>query len=257
MTIELGPVESRLHQARAAGETLLYLLVDPDRLPAGELTPLAREAADAGVHGFLAGSSLLLGNNFGDTVARLRKESGLPVILFPGDNSQVVPQADAILFLSLLSGRNPQFLIGEQVRGAPQVMHAGLECLPTAYLLVEAGVTSSAQFMSASQPMPRHKIDIALAHGLAARCMGMRQLYLEAGSGAPQTVPPAMVRALAKNLDLPLIVGGGISGPEEAGELAAAGASALVIGSAIENGRARGRLAEILAALREARQKGE
>ncbi len=249
MTLELGPVESRLHAARAAGETLLYLLVDPDRLKPGALEPLAREAAAAGVQGFLAGSSLLLGNNFGETVARLGKASGLPVILFPGDNSQVVPQADAILFLSLLSGRNPQFLIGEQVRGAPQVARAGLECLPTAYFLVEAGVTSSAQFMSASQPMPRHKLDIALAHGLAARCLGFRQIYLEAGSGAPQTVPPAMVSALSEGLELPLIVGGGITRPEQAAELAAAGASALVIGSALENGSAKGRIHEFMQAI--------
>lgn len=249
MRIELGPVEQGFHQAAATGRKRFLVLVDPDRLDPGSLAGLAREAVEAGVDGFLAGTSLLLGEGFGAVVQELRRASGLPVILFPGDTGQVVPEASAILFLSLISGRNPQFLIGEQVKGAPQVIRAGLECLPTGYLLVESGLASSAQFMSASQPLPRHKPDIAVAHALAARCLGLRQLYLEAGSGAPHRVPDEMITAVKQVYPWPLIVGGGLRQPEDGARAARAGADVVVIGTAVENGSARGRLAEFVSAV--------
>lgn len=250
MQIDLGPVESRLHEAAAKGRKQFMVLVDPDRLDPATLPALAREAVEAGVDGFLAGTSLLLGEGFGGVVAQLRKESGLPVVLFPGDTGQVVPEASAILFLSLISGRNPQFLIGEQVKGAPQVMRAGLECLPTAYVLVESGLVTSAQFMSASQPLPRHKPEIAVAHAMAARCLGLRQLYLEAGSGAPSRVPDEMVRAVKDVFPWPVIVGGGLRVPEDGARVARAGADVVVVGTAVENGSIRGgRLKEFVSAV--------
>jgi phosphoglycerol geranylgeranyltransferase len=249
MQIELGPVEHSFHQAARDGRKLFLVLVDPDRIESDSLSTLAEEAARAGVDGFLAGTSLLLSDGIGSMVKRLREESGLPVILFPGDTGQVVAEASAILFLSLISGRNPQFLIGEQVKGAPQVFRAGLECLPTAYVLVESGLATSAQFMSASQPLPRHKPDIAVAHALAARCLGLRQLYLEAGSGAPHRVPDEMIRAVKDVYPWPVIVGGGLRQPEDASRAARAGADVVVVGTAVEDGSARGRLGEFVKAV--------
>jgi phosphoglycerol geranylgeranyltransferase len=233
MNFQLGPVESWLHERH--DRPGLLMLVDPDRSDAGQLDRLAAAAAAGGARAFLAGTSLMLNPEMGNTVTRLKEKSGLPVILFPGDAAQVVPEADALLFLSLISGRNPQYLIGEQVRAAPMLAACGMECLPTAYLLVESGTHTSALFMSASMPLPREKADIAVAHALAAKALGLRQLYLEAGSGARQPVPARMISAVRKVFDGPLIVGGGIRTPEAAAEAASAGADYIVIGNRFES----------------------
>lgn len=232
MMLPLGPVESFLRQGM--GSPRLLVLVDPDRLEPERLERLARHAGPAGVAGFLAGTSLLCRPGMGGQLRRLKEVGGLPVILFPGDAGQVVPEADAILFLSLISGRNPQYLIGEQVRSAPLLAAAGMECLPTGYLLVESGTHTSVQFMSASQPLPRHKPDIAVAHALAARALGLRLLYLEAGSGARMPVPEEMVAAVRGAFDGPLLVGGGLRGPAEVERAARAGADLVVVGSVLE-----------------------
>jgi phosphoglycerol geranylgeranyltransferase len=233
MHLELGRVESWLRQG--LGHPRLFVLVDPDRIAAERLEVLGREAAKAGVDAFLAGTSLMCRPGMGSSVARLKAVSGLPVILFPGDAGQVVPEADAILFLSLISGRNPQYLIGEQVRSAPLLAASGMECLPTAYVLVESGTHTSAQFMSASQPLPRHKPDIAAAHALAAHALGLRQLYLEAGSGARMPVPVEMIRAVKQVFPGPLLVGGGLRDAASVGAAVAAGADAVVVGSRLED----------------------
>lgn len=233
MRLELGPVESWLRQDR--GQTRLLVLVDPDRLAPERLESLGRLAPRLGVAAFLAGTSLLCRPGMGGQLTRLKELSGLRVILFPGDASQVVPEADAVLFLSLISGRNPQYLIGEQVRSAPLLAASGLECLPTGYLLVESGTHTSAQFMSGSQPLPRHKPDIAVAHALAARALGLRQLYLEAGSGARLPVPEEMIRAVRAVFDGPLLVGGGLREPADLALAARAGADFVVVGSRLES----------------------
>jgi putative glycerol-1-phosphate prenyltransferase len=233
MRFELGPVERRLWEG--LGRARLLVLVDPDRVGEERLARLAGLAPAAGAAAFLAGTSLMCRPGMGARVARLKEESGLPVLLFPGDASQVVPEADAVLFLSLISGRNPQYLIGEQVRAAPLLAASGLECLPTGYLLVESGTHTSAQFMSASQPLPRGKADIAQAHALAARALGLRLLYLEAGSGARLPVPPEMVRAVKEVFPGPLLVGGGLRRPEELAAAARAGADLVVVGSRLES----------------------
>ena len=233
MHCELGPVESWLWEG--LGRPRLLVLVDPDRVEPERLERLADLAPAAGVAAFLAGTSLMCRPGMGARVARLKERSGLRVILFPGDASQVVPEADAVLFLSLISGRNPQYLIGEQVRSAPLLAASGLECLPTGYLLIESGTHTSAQFMSASQPLPRGKADIAAAHALAARALGLRQLYLEAGSGAQLPVPGEMVRAVKDVFPGPLLVGGGLRRPAELSAAARAGADLVVVGSRLEN----------------------
>lgn len=235
MNLPLGPLESWLREG--LGRKRLFLLVDPDRAPVERLERLGEAAAAAGVDGLLAGTSLMLGDGLAGQVARLKAASGLPVLLFPGDGGQVVAPADGILFLSLVSGRNPQYLIGEHVRSAPRVAALGLECLPTAYLLVESGAVTSAQFMSGSQPLPRDKPDIAVAHALAARALGMRQLYLEAGSGAREAVPAGMIAAVKAVFDGPLFVGGGLRRPDQAAAAASAGADCVVVGTRIEEAK--------------------
>ncbi len=233
MRLELGVVESWLREGM--GRPRLLVLVDPDRLEPARLEALARVAPRTGVAAFLAGTSLLCRAGMGRQLTRLKELSGLRVILFPGDAGQVVPEADAILFLSLISSRNPQYLIGEQVRSAPLLAASGLECLPTGYLLVESGTHTSAQFMSGSQPLPRLKPDIAVAHALAARALGLRQLYLEAGSGARWPVPEEMIRAVRAVFDGPLLVGGGLREAADVARAARAGADLVVVGSLLES----------------------
>ena len=195
---------------------------------------MAKACEESGVDGLLVGGSLLLSEHFDDFVASLKKTVSIPVILFPGNGHQLSRHADALFFLSLLSGRNPHYLIGEQVHSAPRIRALGLEAISTAYLLVESGRTTSAQFMSDTRPLPSNKPDIAVAHALAAAYLGFRFIYLEAGSGAEHPVPDAMVQAVGGAVDLPVIVGGGIRTPEEAEKKVRAGASFIVAGTVFE-----------------------
>lgn len=220
--------------ALAAKGALYLILVDPDRHDEPGIRRSARAAREAGADAILVGTSLTLSSEFRARVAAVREEAGLPVILFPAHAGQVIPEVDAVFFLSLLSGRNPQYLIGEQVRGAPLVKAYGLEAIPVGYLLVESGRTTSVEFMSDTRAIPREKPEIAVAHALAAECLGMRLVYLEAGSGAANPVPEEMIRAVAAAIALPLVVGGGVRTPEAAGRAVRAGASLVVIGNVLE-----------------------
>ncbi|MBN2001081.1 phosphoglycerol geranylgeranyltransferase, partial [candidate division KSB1 bacterium] len=159
------------------------------------------------------------------------------VIIFPGSTKQISPYADAILFLSLISGRNPNVLIGEQVVAAPIIKSIGLEAIGTAYMFIESGNVTSAQFVSDTRPIPREKPDIAIAHALAAEYLGMKIIYLEAGSGAKYSVPEELVAAVKKYVSVPLIVGGGIRTPDEARKKVLAGAHFVVTGNVLEKNR--------------------
>ncbi len=210
------------------------LLLDPDRVSARAYLELAEAAQECGVDGILVGSSLVLDGDFPDAVRVIREKTQLPVIIFPGCKNQVCPDADAILFTSLISGRNPEYLIDQQVRAAPMIRRYGLEPIPTGYMLIESGHLTSVQYMSATLPIPHNKSDIACAHALAAQYLGMKTVYLEAGSGAGQPVPRDMVAAVASYVEIPIIVGGGIRTPETCREMIAAGASFVVVGTGVE-----------------------
>jgi phosphoglycerol geranylgeranyltransferase len=147
----------------------------------------------------------------------------------------LTPHVDAVFYLSVISGRNPQFLIGDQVQAAPVVRELGIEPMATAYMLIESGRVTTAEFVSGSKPIPRDKDEIAIAHALAADYLGFKFIYLEAGSGAQYSVTPRMVKAVSSCTDVPVIVGGGIHTPEEAGALAKAGASFVVTGNILED----------------------
>lgn len=228
------PVFERLLQIREEKGAGFFLLLDPDRVSCQRLIRMAETAAQNGVDAILAGSSFVACDDFDNRMAELKRSTDLPVILFPGNSQQVSRHADAVLFLSLISGRNPTYLIEEQVRGAPRIKAFGLEPISVGYILIESGTVTSVQYVSDTLPIPRDKIDIAMAHALAASYLGMKTVYLEAGSGAVQPVPVEMISAVADYCRLPVIVGGGIRRPEEAGERVAAGASFIVIGTRLE-----------------------
>ncbi len=223
-------------------------LLDPDRLSLDELESRAQLCADAGADAILVGTSLMLSASSNTKLFdRLRQAVEIPLISFPGDAGQVVGSAHAILFLSMVSGRNAELLIGQHVRAAPLLKEAGVEVIPTAYMLIESGTLTSVEYISATRPIPRGKDDIAMAHALAAQYLGMELVYLETGSGAAASVPASMIQAVSQYVDLPVIVGGGVRDPEAAREKVEAGAAFVVTGTAVEDDP--GRLRELSAAV--------
>lgn len=210
------------------------VLIDPDKQSPEEAGELAAKAEKCGADAIMVGSSIILEGTLKKSVKEIKKRCKLPVILFPGASSHMSRDADAVFFMSLLSGRNADFLIGEQVKAAPVVYKYGLEAIPMAYMLVSSGKMTSVEFMSNTKPLPSDKPDIAVAHALAAKYLGMKVIYLEAGSGAKESVPDELISAIKKYVDLPIIVGGGIRSPEVAAKKIKAGANFIVTGTAIE-----------------------
>jgi phosphoglycerol geranylgeranyltransferase len=213
-----------------------FVLIDPDKKPQPELAGFARICESGGADALLVGGSLLFSAHFDGLIQALKQAVRIPVILFPGNGGQLSQHADAVLFMSLVSGRNPHFLIGEQVQYAPIIRALGIEPISMAYMLIESGRVTSAEFMSHTKPIPREKPEIAAAHALAAQYLGMASVYLEAGSGAKLSVPDDMIRAVRKTVKVPIIVGGGIRTPEEAAAKVKAGASFVVTGNVLEDG---------------------
>jgi putative glycerol-1-phosphate prenyltransferase len=189
----------------------------------------------SGVDAILIGGSLILNSDFENFVSEVKRYSkNIPVLLFPGSVHQVTPKADAILFLSVISGRQAQNLIGNQVLAAPLVYRSGIEAISTAYMLIDSGRQTAAQFMTGSMPLPRNKPDLAVAHALAAKYLGFKLIYLEGGSGADHSVPDEIITTVRETVDIPIIVGGGITSPEVAKEKVIAGATFVVTGNVLE-----------------------
>jgi putative glycerol-1-phosphate prenyltransferase len=211
-----------------------FVLLDPDKKPVKEMVSMAVICEENGVDGLLMGGSILFSSDLDEMVRTIKKSVTIPVILFPGNGGQLTKHADGVLFMSLISGRNPHYLIGEQVLAAPIVRSLGLETIATGYMLVESGSSTSVEFMSNTRPLPRNHPEITVAHALAGEYLGMKLLYLEAGSGAEQTVPEDMIQAVKKSVSVPLVVGGGIRTPEQAEIIVKAGASFIVTGNILE-----------------------
>lgn len=211
----------------------LWQLIDPDKTTPDSAVEIVAAAENLGCDAFLVGASQGSPARFHDVARAIKSVASKPVLIFPNGAAQVVPEADAILFMSLLSGRNPEYLVGEQVKGAPLVEAYGLEAIPTGYLLIESGRTTTVEFVSNTRPIPRDQTGIARAHTLAAKYFGMKLVYLEAGSGAPLSVPVEMVRACA-SVGVPLVVGGGLREPAEVAACIAAGATFVVVGTRFE-----------------------
>ncbi len=223
-----------LNTIREKGAAYLVLL-DPDKLSENKLTGFLKHCEKSGVDGLLIGGSLMVNGDFESFIEKVKINTSLPSIIFPGSITQVSSFADAILFLSVVSGRNPEHLIGKHVLAAPSIKKSGIEPISTAYILVESGATTTAVYMSGSLPVPRNKPEIAAATALASEYLGMKLIYLEAGSGADNSVPNEMVKAVSVQCSVPIIVGGGIRNPQTAREKVENGASIIVTGNYFEN----------------------
>ena len=210
------------------------VLLDPDKKNHDIIESMVTNANESDVDVLLVGGSLMMDGKSHDRVRDIKEQSKIPVVFFPGSASQLNSYFDAVLFLSVLSGRNPHYLIGEQVISAPIIKDLGLETIPTGYLLLDGGAHSTVEFMSDTKPLPMNRPDIAVAHALAAEYLGKKLIYLEAGSGATHTIPLEIIQQVAAETNVPLIVGGGIRTPEAARERVAAGASFIVTGTILE-----------------------
>ncbi len=223
-----------LNTISSKGAAYLVLL-DPDKIGVDRLPEFVKYCEKSGVDGFLIGGSLMLNNNFELFIKKVKQSTKVPVIIFPGSVQQVSGAADAILYLSVVSGRNSEHLIGKHVIAAPLIKEAGIEPISTGYILIESGVTTTAQYMSGSLPIPRNKPEIAAATALAAEYLGMKFIYLEAGSGAENTVPDEMIKKVSSFCSVPVIVGGGIKTPNVARRKIENGAKLIVTGNFFEN----------------------
>ncbi len=210
------------------------VLVDPDKPNNKQLEAISLLSSEAGVDYFFVGGSLLSKNSLDNCIKILKSNSSIPVIIFPGNNLQISPFADAILFLSLISGRNPDLLIGNHVIAAPYIKESKLEVIPTAYMLIDSGKPTSALYMSNTMPIPADKSDIAACTAMAGEMLGLKLIYMDAGSGAINPISVSMIEKVRSNTSSPIICGGGINSPEKAIEDCKSGADIVVVGNGIE-----------------------
>lgn len=238
-------------QKKGAG---YMVLVDPDNQPPQVTADLAQKASESEVDAFLIGGSLIMSDRLDESIKAIKSRTQLPTIIFPGSSNHISKYADALLFLSLISGRNPNYLIGEHVKAAPIIKRYGLETIPTGYMLIDGGSYTSVGFMSDTLPIPRNKLDIAMAHALAAQYLGMKFIYLECGSGAQWPVPDEMIRAIREYVEIPIIVGGGIVKPEIAAAKIKAGADFIVTGDIVEKSDSPSLMSEFAAAVHRSRR---
>ncbi|CAN5133753.1 geranylgeranylglyceryl/heptaprenylglyceryl phosphate synthase [soil metagenome] len=224
-----------LQQRHAIGKKSIAVLVDPDKAddPA-KLKHLIHLASENCVDFFFVGGSLITTPYLSEVIQSIKEDVNIPVILFPGSSVQIDPSADAILFLSLISGRNPDLLIGQHVQAAPILKNNRMEVLPTGYMLVSSGKTTSVAYISNTTPIPEDKYSLAACTAMAGEMLGLRLIYLDAGSGAEREISPRMISAVRKAVEVPLIVGGGITSAQKAFAALEAGADMIVIGNALE-----------------------
>ncbi len=228
---KLGVI-SHIENSRNAQKILVAQLLDPDFIEGFDhLTDIVSRAEKAGVDLFFFGGSLVTAQAKFDMVKVIKEISKIPVLLFPSSPAHIDGRADAILFLSLISGRNPEYLIGTHVAAAPLLKNTNLEIIPTGYILVNCGAPTTAEYISGTAPIPHQKPEIAAATALAGQMLGMKLIYLDGGSGADKTITPAMIAKVREWVDLPIIVGGGIRSVVEALAIRDAGADILVIGN--------------------------
>lgn len=219
-----------LKAAKSKNKKLLAILIDPDRFDENMLNSIENANPDF----VFIGGSLITEGGFEKRVAEIKAKLKRPLILFPGHPSQVTPHVDTVLFLSLISGRNADLLIGQHVVAAPRIKELGLETVATGYILIDGGRPTTASYISGTQPIPRDKANIAAATAMAGEMLGLQCIYLDAGSGASLAIPTDLIRAVSANTQIPLIVGGGIRTKEQIRSAFDAGADLVVIGTAIE-----------------------
>ena len=227
-------IAALLQKKRSAQKKSFAVLLDPDKVDFAAFPKFLDKAASQGVDFFFVGGSLVTRYAIDQMVAAIRKYTDIPAILFPGNSLHIEPSADAILLLSLISGRNPELLIGQHVVAAPLLRQSKLEILPTGYMLIESGKLTTVSYISNTIPIPYDKPSVAACTAMAGEMLGLKLMYLDAGSGAQYAVPEAIIAAVREATDTPLIVGGGIDSGEKAYTALAAGADVVVIGNGIE-----------------------
>lgn len=214
----------------------IAVLIDPEKTNKEEqLKAIAEKSHFAGISYFFIGGSTVNSTDFKQTTAFLKKHSSIPIIIFPGGNNQLSKDADGILYLSLLSGRNPEYLIGQHVASANEVLNLGIEVIPTAYILIDGGTKSSVAYVSQTTPIPVHQQNIAINTAIAGFLQGKKVTYFDAGSGAKNTVPSELIHSLNEKIETVTIVGGGIQSIEEIESLCEVGTNVIVVGNKIEN----------------------
>ncbi len=223
-----------LTERKQQGKKSFAVLIDPDKVSDSNMGQLIDLAVAAKVDYFLVGGSLVISNYVDECIQFIKRKCNIPVILFPGSPSQVSKYADALLYLSLISGRNAELLIGQHVVSAPVVKQSGLEIMPTGYMVIDGGAPTTVSYISNASPIPADKNEIAMCTAMAGEMLGMRLIYMDAGSGAKRAIPESMIQKVAQSISVPLIVGGGIIEPEKAYLNCKAGADVIVVGNAIE-----------------------
>ena len=210
------------------------VLIDPDKPTDEQIVEIVKKSVNAGVDFFFVGGSLLTTDSLDNCIKLIKKNCDIPVLIFPGNSLQISKWCDGFLLLSLISGRNAEMLIGRHVISAPYLKLYGNEIIPTGYMLVDGGKQTSVSYMSNTTPIPHDKDDIAMCTALAGEMLGLKVIYLDAGSGAVNPVSPDMISKVKQTIEIPLIVGGGINTPEKAAAAAKAGADIIVVGNALE-----------------------
>lgn len=227
-------IYTQLLEKKQKGQKSFAVLIDPDKVNKESVEQLVKLSVDAAVDYFLVGGSLVISNRLDEVVQQIKALCDIPVILFPGSPSQVSTYADGLLYLSLISGRNPELLIGQHVISAPFVKQSGLEIISTGYMVVDGGAPTTVSYISNAAPLPADKNEIAMCTAMAGEMLGMKVIYMDAGSGAKRAISESMIQSVAQQIEAPLIVGGGILDPEKAYRNCKAGADVIVIGNAIE-----------------------
>jgi putative glycerol-1-phosphate prenyltransferase len=228
------PVYQSLLERKQSGQRSFALLIDPDKVSTNTLDELVRLAVEARTDYFLVGGSLVISDALDACIQAIRQRCSIPVVLFPGAPSQISRHADALLYLSLISGRNPELLIGQHVVSAPFVRRSGLEVISTGYMVIDGGAATTVSYISNATPIPADKADIALCTAMAGEMLGMKLIYMDAGSGAKRPITEDMIHTVARQVEVPLIIGGGIRDAEKAYRNCVAGANVIVVGNAIE-----------------------
>ncbi len=227
-------VLNRFVNLRKQNKKAFAVLIDPDNTDMNQIIETAQLCNEAKVDFVFMGGSLMLSNHLDECIKTFKSKSSIPVILFPGSPSQVSKEADALLYLALISGRNPELLIGAHVVSAPKIKASGLEIISTGYIVVDGGKPTAVSYMSNSAPIPYDKDDIAVCTAIAGEFLGKNVLYMDAGSGAINPVSENMIQKVSNQISIPLIVGGGISSPEKAIANCQAGADIIVVGNVLE-----------------------
>lgn len=235
MQPKLPDIYHQIIQAKSNGQKLLAILLDPDKIDLNQFDSLVLKIAQSPATHIFVGGSIVQSTILEELITKLKQKIKLPIVLFPGDPTQISPQADAILFLSLLSGRNPDYLIEYHVQAAPILKSTNLEIISTGYILLESGTETAVARVSKTQPLQTENVDLVLATAQAGEMLGNKLMYLEAGSGAKKAVPLEIIQLISESIKIPIIVGGGIVDLQGIQNAYKAGADLVVIGTAFEN----------------------